>query len=79
MVFLSLVRYFQPTEERFLFLIVAAIPFILYAVHDKQGQKLNADLEHIKPHTIHSDHFFIHPRARSTHHVIVDGVNTTHS
>ena len=26
------------------FLIVAAIPFILYAVHDKQGQKLNADL-----------------------------------
>lgn len=61
------------------FVIVAAIPFILYAVHDKQGNKLNAELEHIKPHTIHSDHFFIHPRARSTHHVIVDGVNTTHS
>ncbi len=61
------------------FLIVAAIPFILYAVHVNQCQKLIADLEHIKPLTILSDHFFIHPRARSTHHVIVDGVNTTHS
>jgi len=60
------------------FLIVFTIPFILYAVHKKDGNKMNAVLEHIKPHSISGDHFFIHPRARSTHHVIVDGVNTSH-
>jgi glutamate:gamma-aminobutyrate antiporter len=60
------------------FLVVLSIPFILYAFHDKSANKMNAELEHIKHHSISKDHFFIHPRARSTHHVIVDGVNTTH-
>lgn len=60
------------------FVIVVAIPFILYAVHDKSAHKMNAELVPIKHHSISTDHFFIHPRARSTHHVIVDGVNTTH-
>ena len=60
------------------FLIVVAIPFILYAIHDKSGIKMNAEIEHIKHHNAPDVHFFIHPRARSTHHVIVDGVNTSH-
>lgn len=59
------------------FVVVVAIPFILYAIHDKTANKTNVQLEHIKHHSISIDHFFIHPRARSTHHVIVDGVNTT--
>lgn len=59
------------------FLIVFAIPFILYAFHNKDGNKLNAEIEHIKSSNAPDHHFFIHPRARSTHHVIVDGVKTT--
>ena len=59
------------------FLIVFAIPFILYAFHEKGQNKLNAEIVHIKHHNAPSNHFFLHPRARSTHHVIVDGKNTS--
>ncbi|AWB33139.1 glutamate:gamma-aminobutyrate antiporter [Orrella marina] len=52
------------------FLVVAAIPFIVYALHDKKGKKLAVDLVHIKAHNMEDGHHFIHPRARSTHHFV---------
>ncbi len=54
------------------FLIVLSIPFIIYGLHDKKGKTTNAKLVHIKSHNAPKGHFFIHPRARSTHHFIVD-------
>ncbi|OTG86114.1 glutamate:gamma-aminobutyrate antiporter [Acinetobacter sp. ANC 4558] len=54
------------------FVIIFLLPFIIYAVHNKHGQKGNASLVHIKMHNAPEGHFFIHPRARSTHHFIVD-------
>ena len=52
------------------FLIVFAIPFIVYALHDKKGKKLAVDLVHIKSHNMPDGHHFIHPRARATHHFV---------
>ncbi|MDH5856755.1 glutamate:gamma-aminobutyrate antiporter [Lampropedia aestuarii] len=52
------------------FVVVAAIPFVIYAFHDKSAKKLNANLVHIKTHNAPDGHFFMHPRARSTHHVV---------
>lgn len=52
------------------FLIVLAIPFIIYAIHDKKGKTPEAELRHIKPHNAPKGHFFLHPRARPTHHII---------
>lgn len=53
------------------FLIVVALPFVIYALHDKRGKQTNATLVHIKSHNAPEGHFFMHPRARSTHHVVV--------
>jgi glutamate:gamma-aminobutyrate antiporter len=50
------------------FVIVVSIPFIVYAIHTKHNKKTNATLHHIKHHEAPKGHFFIHPRARSTHH-----------
>lgn len=50
------------------FLVVVSIPFIVYAVHKKHDKTTNATLQHIKHHNAPEGHFFIHPRARSTHH-----------
>lgn len=54
------------------FLVVLSLPFIIYAIHDKRGKQTNATLVHIKSHNAPEGHFFIHPRARSTHHIIVE-------
>lgn len=54
------------------FLVVLAIPFIVYALHDKRGKKTNVTLVPIKLHNAPEGHFFMHPRARSPHHVFVD-------
>ncbi|MBE0404026.1 glutamate:gamma-aminobutyrate antiporter [Halomonas citrativorans] len=55
------------------FLVVLAIPFIIYGVHNKSAAPKNLKLHHIKPHTAPEGHYFIHPKARSTHHIVVDG------
>ncbi len=52
------------------FLIVLVIPFIVYALHDKRGKTVEADMVHIKSHNAPWGHFALHPRARSTHHLI---------
>lgn len=49
------------------FLVVLAIPFIIYALHDKRNKAANLVLEPIKTHSAPEGHFFIHPRARATH------------
>src|SRR5690606_12600583 len=55
------------------FLVVLAIPFIIYALHDKKkAAALNASLVHIKHHNRPEGHHFIHPRARATHFVLPD-------
>ncbi|ATM86749.1 glutamate:gamma-aminobutyrate antiporter [Yersinia enterocolitica] len=55
------------------FLVVLAIPFIIYALHDKKGKTNNVTLVPITADTAPKGHFFIHPRARSPHHIVVDG------
>jgi glutamate:GABA antiporter len=50
------------------FAVVVVIPFIVYAIHSKHGKSTNATLRHMKSHESPKGHFFIHPRARSTHH-----------
>lgn len=52
------------------FVIVIAIPFIIYAFHKKEGKTINATLVHIKSHNAPIGHYFVHPRARATHHTI---------
>ncbi|AYN22790.1 glutamate:gamma-aminobutyrate antiporter [Alcaligenes aquatilis] len=52
------------------FLFVAAIPLVVYALHDKKGKKLSVDLVQIKSHNMPQGHQFIHPRARATHHLV---------
>jgi glutamate:GABA antiporter len=54
------------------FIIIFLLPFIIYALHNKKGKKVNATLQHIKIHNAPKGHFFIHPRARSTHHFTVE-------
>ncbi|MCK4204812.1 amino acid permease [Brucella pituitosa] len=54
------------------FLVVLVIPFVVYALHDKRGKKTNVTLVPIKLHNAPDGHFFMHPRARSPHHIIVD-------
>lgn len=54
------------------FLVVLVIPFIVYAVHDKRGKSTGMKMVHIKLHNAPDGHFFMHPRARPTHHIIPD-------
>lgn len=57
------------------FVIVLSLPFIIYALHDKKGKSINAELVHIKVDNVPEGHFFIHPRARPTHHIVVKDSN----
>ncbi len=52
------------------FVIVVAIPFVLYAIHQKHGKTMDVDLVPIKTHNSPQGHYFIHPRARPTHHLV---------
>lgn len=52
------------------FLIVAALPFIIYAIHDKRGKKTDVSLVPITSQNAPKGHFFMHPRARSPHHLV---------
>ncbi|WOE31692.1 MULTISPECIES: glutamate:gamma-aminobutyrate antiporter [unclassified Acinetobacter] len=54
------------------FMIIFLLPFIIYALHNKQGKTTNASLTHIKMHNAPEGHFFIHPRARPTHHLTIE-------
>lgn len=51
------------------FLIVFAIPFIVYVLHSKHGKTVDATFTHIKTGNAVSGHFAVHPRARPSHHV----------
>ncbi|XTZ39283.1 glutamate:gamma-aminobutyrate antiporter [Salmonella enterica] len=52
------------------FLIVFVIPFIIYMLHDKRGKQTNVKLVPINTGNAPIGHFFTHPRARSTHHLV---------
>ncbi|HBI3648197.1 TPA: glutamate:gamma-aminobutyrate antiporter, partial [Proteus mirabilis] len=51
------------------FIIIFALPFIIYAC-SRKGNKTNVSMIHIKSHNAPKGHFFIHPRARSTHYLV---------
>lgn len=55
------------------FIIVLTIPFIIYALHDKRSKAYNIEMKMVTVESAPKGHFFIHPRARSLHHIIVDG------
>lgn len=52
------------------FIVIFSIPFILYALHDKKSQGGVADMVHIKTHNAPEGHFWMHPKARGSHHLI---------
>ncbi len=54
------------------FIIVVSIPFIIYAFHDKRGKTTGMKMIPIKTHNAPEGHFFMHPRARSTHLIVPD-------
>lgn len=59
------------------FLVVLAIPFIMYASHNKAAGTKIIVLIPIKSNTAPDGHFFIQPKVRSPHHIIV-GINKIH-
>ena len=59
------------------FLIVAALPFIIYAIHDKRGKKTSVTLVPITSQNAPKGHFFMHPRARSPHHLVQQEADKT--
>lgn len=52
------------------FLVVLVIPFVVYALHDKRGKRVEAMVEPVRLGNAPDGHFFIHPRGRATHHVV---------
>lgn len=55
------------------FLVVLALPFILYAVHDRKGKaNTGVTLEPINSKNAPKGHFFLHPRARSPHYIVMN-------
>ncbi|EPV3838930.1 glutamate:gamma-aminobutyrate antiporter [Morganella morganii] len=52
------------------FVVIFLLPFIIYALHDKKGKETDVTMVHIKTHNAPANHFFIHPRARSSHLLI---------
>lgn len=54
------------------FLVVLVLPFIVYALGKNRASEFNIRLEAVKAHTADEGHFFIHPRARSPHHIFID-------
>ncbi|MBI6215668.1 glutamate:gamma-aminobutyrate antiporter [Proteus vulgaris] len=60
------------------FFVIFALPFIVYACRSKQGKTLsNVSLIHIKSHNAPTGHFFIHPRARATHYLLLENKEET--
>jgi glutamate:gamma-aminobutyrate antiporter len=53
------------------YIVILVLPFIVYALHNKTGKTINAELQHMTADTRPAHHLWIHPRARETHHVIV--------
>ena len=53
------------------FVVVVALPFIVYAMHSKAGKTVNFKLVPIKLHNTLPGHFSIRPNARALHHVVV--------
>ncbi|EGI1124384.1 glutamate:gamma-aminobutyrate antiporter, partial [Escherichia coli] len=50
-----------------------ALPFILYAVHDRKGKaNTGVTLEPINSQNAPKGHFFLHPRARSPHYIVMN-------
>ncbi|MBS1205071.1 MAG: gadC [Proteobacteria bacterium] len=54
------------------FLAVFVLPFIVYALRNKGGINEGVTLLPINTGNAPEGHFFLHPRARPTHHIIVD-------
>ncbi|MCZ4216542.1 hypothetical protein N2S64_20660, partial [Escherichia coli] len=55
------------------FLVVLALPFILYAVHDRKSKaNTGVTLEPINSQNAPKGHFFLHPRARSPHYIVMN-------
>lgn len=52
------------------FLVIFALPFVLYALHDKKGKGAVADMVPIRLHNAPPSHFWMHPKARGSHHLI---------
>jgi hypothetical protein len=46
---------------------------MIYALHNKAVGAKNITLVPFNTDTAPEGHFFIHPKARSPHHIIVDG------
>jgi len=57
------------------FVIIFLLPFVIYAFHNKAGKSTNVSMVHIKTHNAPTNHFFIHPRARSPYHLIHNDQN----
>lgn len=55
------------------FVVVLVLPFIVFYFGKKGTARSDIILEPVKTHTAEQGHFFIHPRARSSHHIFVDG------
>ncbi len=51
------------------FIVVFVIPFIVYELHDKRGKLIHARRVRITADTAPHQHFWLHPRARGTHHL----------
>nr|AFK90263.1 putative glutamate/gamma-aminobutyrate antiporter [Salmonella enterica subsp. indica] len=56
------------------FFVVFALPFIVYTLRDKRSVETIGRLVPINTNNAPEGHFFLHPRARSTHHIIVDKI-----
>lgn len=54
------------------FLVIFALPFVIYMCHSKVGKTTNVTRIHIKSHNAPKGHFFIHPRARATHYLLLE-------
>jgi len=59
------------------FVVIFLVPFIIYALHDKTGKETGISMVHIKTHNAPPNHFFIHPRARSSWHLVHDDKSAT--
>lgn len=58
------------------FLVVLAIPFIVYAVHNKKLNKPNFHLVPMHTGNAPDGHYILHPKVRPIHHIVVhDGSN----
>lgn len=54
------------------FVVVFLIPFIIYALHSKHGKSTNVTMVPVTTENAPEGHFFIRPRARATHHLVIN-------